>query len=84
MIETLLENGTYDQTVKHLERKMELNGLEANEPLVKTQIPVTKKEQNTEKPNKNKMTTPKNDLQKEYLIKQFKLIIAIIAKMPVT
>ena len=31
-----LENGTYDQIVKHLEREMELNGLEADEPLVKT------------------------------------------------
>ena len=25
-----LENGTYDQIVKHLEREMELNGLEAD------------------------------------------------------
>ena len=31
---------------------MELNGLEADEPLLKTQMTVTKKEQNTEKPNK--------------------------------
>ena len=31
---------------------MELNGLEADEPLVKTQMTVTKKEQNTEKSNK--------------------------------
>ena len=46
-----LENGNYDQIVKHLEREMELNGLEADEPLVKTQMTVTKKEQNIEKPN---------------------------------
>ena len=61
-----LENGSYDQTniVKHLEREMELNGLEADEALVKTQMTVTKKEQNTEKPNrkqndKTKKQTPK-------------------------
>ena len=43
---------------------MESNGLEADEPLVKTQMTVTKKEQNTEKPNKKqndktKKQTPK-------------------------
>ena len=59
-----LENGTYDQIVKHLEREMELNGLEADEPLVKTQMSATKKEQNTEKTNKKqnekaKTQTPK-------------------------
>ena len=59
-----LENGTYEQIVKHLEREMELNGLEADEPLVKTQMTVTKKEQNTDKPNKKqndktKKQTPK-------------------------
>ena len=59
-----LENGTYDQIVKHLEREMELNGLEADEPLVKTQMTVTKKEQTTEKTNKKqndkaKKQTPK-------------------------
>ena len=47
-----LENGTYDQIVKHLEMEMELNGLEADETSVKTQMTVTKKEQNTEKPTK--------------------------------
>ena len=40
-----LENGTYDQIVKHLEREMELNGLEADDPLVKTQMTATKKEE---------------------------------------
>ena len=59
-----LENGTYDQIVKHLEREMELNGLEADEPLVKTQMTVTKKEQTTEKTDKKqndkaKKQTPK-------------------------
>ena len=76
-----LENGTYDQIVKHLERQMELNGLEADEPLVKTQMTVTKKEQNTEKTNKkNKMKKPKNRRQKQYLIKQLKTTNAAIAK----
>ena len=59
-----LENGTYDQIVKHLEREMELNGLEADETSVKTQMTVTKKEQNAEKPTKkqnekSKAQTPK-------------------------
>ena len=59
-----LENGTYDQIVKHLEREMELKGLEADEPRVKTQMTATKKEQNTEKTNKKsnektKKQTPK-------------------------
>ena len=31
-----LENGTYDKIGKHLEREMELNGLEADEPSFKT------------------------------------------------
>ena len=30
-----LEHGTYEQIVRHLEREMGLNGLEADEPLVK-------------------------------------------------
>ena len=40
---SLHRNGTYDRIVKHLEREMELNGLEADEFSVKTQITVTKK-----------------------------------------
>ena len=59
-----LENGTYDQIVKHLEREMELNGLEADDPLVKTQMTATKKEEKTDKSNKKqndktKKQTPK-------------------------
>ena len=59
-----LENGTYDKIVKHLEREMELNGLEADETSVKTLMTVTKKEQNAEKPTKkqnekSKAQTPK-------------------------
>ena len=59
-----LENGTYDQIVKHLEQEMEFNGLEADDPLVKTQMTATKKEEKTEKANKKqndkaKTQTPK-------------------------
>ena len=59
-----LENGTYDQIVKLLEREMELNGLEADEPLVKTQMTATKKEQNTEKTNKKPNEKPKKQTPK--------------------
>ena len=38
-----LENGTNNQIVKQLEREMALNSLEADEPSVKTQMTVTKK-----------------------------------------
>ena len=59
-----LENGSYDQIVKHLEREMELNGLEADEALVKTQMTVTKKEQNTEKTNKKQADKTKKQTPK--------------------
>ena len=64
IFQAYLENGTYDQIVKHHEREMELNGLEADEHLIKTQMTVTKKKQNTEKTNKKpndkaKKQTPK-------------------------
>ena len=64
-----LENGTYDQIVKHLEREMELNGLESDEALVKTQMTVTKKEQNGEKANKKQAekakTVPNETLEND-------------------
>ena len=59
-----LENGTYDQIVKHLEREIELSGLEADEHLVKTQMTVTKKEQNTETTNKIQNDKPKKQTLK--------------------
>ena len=64
IIQAYLENGTYDQIVKHLEREMQLNGLESDEHLVKTQMTVTEKEQNADKANKKqtekvKTQTPK-------------------------
>ena len=60
-----LENGTYTQIVKHLEREMELNGLESDETLVKTQMTATKKEHKTDntnkkQTNKTKPQTPKS------------------------
>ena len=51
-----LENGTYEQIVKHLEREMELNGLEADEPLVKFQMTAVKQQTNTQ----NTKTPPQN------------------------
>ena len=59
-----LENGTYDQIVKHLEREMELNGLEADETLVKTQMTATKKEENNEKTNKKQNEKTKKQTAK--------------------
>ena len=43
---------------------MELNGLEADEALVKTQMTVTKKEQNTEKTNKKQVDKAKKQTPK--------------------
>ena len=51
-----LENGTYVQIVKHLEKEMELNGFEADEPLVKTQMTAVKQQTNTQ----NTKTPPQN------------------------
>ena len=59
-----LENGTYNQIVKHLEREMELNGLESDESMVKTQMTATKKEQKTEKTNKKQTDKPKTQTPK--------------------
>ena len=78
-----LKNGTYDQIVKHLEREMELNGLEADELLGKTQMSDTKKEENNEKTNKNKMKRLKNKPQKQYPIKPSRMINAVSVKRQV-
>ena len=43
---------------------MELNGLESDEPLVKTQMTVTKKDQKTEKSNKKQTEKPKTQTPK--------------------
>ena len=59
-----LVNGTYNQIVKHLERGMELNGLVADEPSVKTQMTVTKKEQIAEKATKKQNKKSKNQTPK--------------------
>ena len=60
MLSPNLENGTYEQIVHHLEQEMELNELEADEPLVKTQMTVVKQQsssQNTKTTSQN--TKPK-------------------------
>ena len=59
-----LENGTYNQIVKHLEREMGLNVLESDESMVKTQMTATKKEQKTEKTNKKQTDKPKTQTPK--------------------
>ena len=70
-----LENGTYDQIVKHLEREMELNGLEADEPSVKTQMTATKKEQKTEKLTKKQNETSKTQTPKTVPNKTLKIAL---------
>ena len=59
-----LENGTYNQIVKHLEREMELNGLESDESLVKTQMTATKKEHKTDNTNKKQTDKTKSQTPK--------------------
>ena len=55
-----LERGAYVQIIKHIEEEMELNVPEVDEPLVKTQMPFTKKKTKTLKlPIKDKTTKPK-------------------------
>ena len=67
-----LENGTYNQIVKHLEQEMELNGLESDESMVKTQMTATKKEQKTEKTNKKQPDKPKTQTPKSVPSKTLK------------
>ena len=57
-----LENGLYEHNVRHLERKMELNGLEVDEPHVKTQMTAVKQQtnsQNTKTPSQSTKTKTK-------------------------
>ena len=68
-----LENGSYDQIVKHLEREMDISGLETDEALVKTQMTVTKKEQSTEKPNKKQNDKTKKQTPKTVPDKRLKI-----------
>ena len=42
-----LENGTYEQIVSHLERELELNGLEAPDELQKNTVTQQATQQNT-------------------------------------
>ena len=51
-----LENGTYDQIIKHIEREMELNGLVSDESLVKT-MSATKTNENQKNKQKPKNQT---------------------------
>ena len=63
---------------------MELNGLEADEPLVKTQMTVSKKTKKPKNPTKNKLKNPKHRLQKQCQIKPSKMTNAVTAKRQVT
>ena len=45
-----LENGTYEQIVSHLERELEMNGLEAPDELKKKTVTQQATQQNPEKP----------------------------------
>ena len=69
---TYLQNGTYQQIVRHLEREMELNGLESEDTGVKTQLTVMKNNQKTkqhsrklqhQKKQQIPKTVPNNKLQ---------------------
>ena len=57
-----LENGTYEKIVRHLEREMELNGLESEDTGVKTQMTVINK-QAEDKPTQQKTATTKKKQQ---------------------
>ena len=68
-----LENGIYEQIVRHLEREMELNGLESEDTGVKTQMavinktaedkPTQQKTATTKKKQQTPKTVPNNTLQ---------------------
>ena len=74
--QAFLENGTYNQIVKYLEREVELNVLEADEPSVKTQMTVTKKKNKVlKKQPKNKMESIKLRLLKTLKIDQCRYCI---------
>ena len=57
-----LENGTYDQIIKHIEREVELNGLVSDELLVKKTMSATKTNDNQKgKPKPKNQTNVPND-----------------------
>ena len=62
-----LENGSYEQIIRHPEREMELNGLESEDTGVKTQMAAINKPAE-DKPTQQKTATTKksNKHQKRY------------------
>ena len=62
IIQAYFKNGTYEQTVRHLEREMELRGLESEDTGVKTQMTVINK-QAADKPTQQKTATTKKKQQ---------------------
>ena len=80
-----LANGSFDQNVKHLQREMELNGLESDEPLVKTQMTALKKNAKIAKnPSNNRQKRVKHRLQKQYPAKPSQTTSVAIARMQAT
>ena len=76
-----LENGTYKQIVRHLEREMELNGLESEDTGVETQMAVINKP-TEDKPTQQKTATTKrcNKHQKQCPTIHRKMTNAVIVK----
>ena len=78
-----LENGTYEQIVRHLEREMELNGLESEDTGVKTQMSAINKQTNRRQTNaagncnnKKETTNTKNSTQQQH----YKMTNVVIVK----
>ena len=77
-----LENGTYEQRVRHLEREMELNGFESEDTGVKTQMTAINK-QAENKPTQQKTATTKkrsNKHQKQCPTIHCKMTNVVIVK----
>ena len=76
-----LENRSYEQSFPHLERQMELNGLETEETVVKTQLIKTQKSRRqyntTEKLTTRNETT---NIKKQFLMTHFKTTSVAVVK----
>ena len=69
-----LENGTYEQIVRHLEREMELNGLESEDTGVKTQMAVINKTAKTNRRSRKLQQQKRNNKrQKRYPTIHYKM-----------
>ena len=76
-----LVNGTYEKVVQHSDLQMELNGLEADEILVKNQMTVVKQQPTSNTPqNYQKQQNQRHKLQTPSPIKLFKTTNVDIAR----